>query len=319
MHLDQICQKNVKEVSIDVKCQEIVCYLLLIMNKIIQYIYRSGFIVAFIVGICSCSKESNHPTSESIKVSVRDVGHHLLLANNDSTSVVKPVVDLGDQKYQLSFDVPLSIEPDSLVTIIKQRFQKAGLPTFYLVEVIQCDSKEVSYSYEMKQDIDKGIIPCRGRELHKACYTITIRFTKGFKNSSNYTWILLLLAIAILTLLVKTVYNKKSKGIATVKNDNYTSIGKFKFYQEENKLVKEAVETSLSKKECELLAIFIAHPNQILKREILTKKVWEDNGVFVGRSLDTYISKLRKILKDDDSIQLINIHGVGYKLEILSL
>ena len=57
-------------------------------------------------------------------------------------------------------------------------------------------------------------------------------------------------------------------------------------------------------------------PNQIIKREELTKKVWEDNGVFVGRSLDTYISKLRKKLQDDDSIQLINIHGIGYKLEV---
>jgi len=46
------------------------------------------------------------------------------------------------------------------------------------------------------------------------------------------------------------------------------------------------------------------------------KKVWEDNGVFVGRSLDTYISKLRKKLKDDDSIKLTNVHGVGYKLEV---
>jgi DNA-binding response OmpR family regulator len=81
--------------------------------------------------------------------------------------------------------------------------------------------------------------------------------------------------------------------------------------------VKEAVVISLSKKECELLTIFIANPNQIIKRDELTKKVWEDKGVFVGRSLDTYISRLRKKLKEDDSITLTNVHGVGYKLEII--
>ena len=64
------------------------------------------------------------------------------------------------------------------------------------------------------------------------------------------------------------------------------------------------------------MAIFVANPNQIIKRDELTKRVWEDNGVIVGRSLDTYISKLRKKLKDDDTIKLINVHGVGYKLEI---
>ena len=50
--------------------------------------------------------------------------------------------------------------------------------------------------------------------------------------------------------------------------------------------------------------------------EKINKKVWEDNGVFVGRSLDTYISKLRKKLQDDDRIKITNIHGVGYKFEI---
>ena len=93
-------------------------------------------------------------------------------------------------------------------------------------------------------------------------------------------------------------------------------LGHFSFYPEQNKLVKASEEISLSKKECELLAIFVMHPNQIVTRDDLTKQVWEDHGVFVGRSLDTYISKLRKILKTDDSLKLTNVHGVGYKLEV---
>ena len=92
--------------------------------------------------------------------------------------------------------------------------------------------------------------------------------------------------------------------------------GYFKFFPEQSKLVKSAEEIRLSKKECELLLIFAAKPNQIITREELTKKVWEDNGVFVGRSLDTYISKLRKILKTDTSISIENVHGIGYKLNI---
>ena len=49
----------------------------------------------------------------------------------------------------------------------------------------------------------------------------------------------------------------------------------------------------------------------------MVKQVWEAHGVIVGRSLDTYISKIRKKLKDDDSIKIVNIHGVGYRLEIV--
>ncbi|WP_370097459.1 winged helix-turn-helix domain-containing protein [Xanthomarina gelatinilytica] len=80
--------------------------------------------------------------------------------------------------------------------------------------------------------------------------------------------------------------------------------------------MKQAEEISLSKKECELLEIFAAKPNQVIKRDELTKKVWEDHGVIVGRSLDTYISKLRKKLEADSSIKITNVHGVGYKLEL---
>lgn len=57
--------------------------------------------------------------------------------------------------------------------------------------------------------------------------------------------------------------------------------------------------------------------NTVVKRDELVKRVWEDQGVFVGRSLDTYISKLRKKLQEDDSIKITNIHGIGYKLEVL--
>ena len=58
---------------------------------------------------------------------------------------------------------------------------------------------------------------------------------------------------------------------------------------------------------------------EIIKREELSKKVWEDNGVFVGRSLDTYVSKLRKKLKQDSALKIINVHGVGYKLEVTKI
>lgn len=109
---------------------------------------------------------------------------------------------------------------------------------------------------------------------------------------------------------------KKRKTITDTASNNSLSLGRFTFYPEQNKLIKEAEEIPLSNKECELLTIFIDKPNEVIKREELMKKVWEENGVVVGRSLDTYISKLRKKLKDDTSIKITNIHGVGYKLEI---
>ena len=55
---------------------------------------------------------------------------------------------------------------------------------------------------------------------------------------------------------------------------------------------------------------------RVLKREEILKSVWGDDDYFMGRSLDVFISKLRKYLKDDSSVEIVNYHGVGFKLEV---
>lgn len=304
--------------SIVVKCHEIVCYLQIIMKSAIKYLFSFLILFGLFMGMISCSKESNEDTAGIVKVALRDVGHHLLLSNQDSISVVKPVTNSEDLQYQLSFEKQLIINPDTLVALVKKSFQKANLPQHYLVEVIQCKDNEVAYSYKMEQNVEKGIIPCGGRQLKKGCYLINVRFTKSIvsNESYSYTWFFYVFLLGIFGIIILLYFKRKTKVVAVEYSEKYTAIGTYKFYPEQNKLIKEAVEISLSKKECELLTIFMEQPNQVIKREELTKKVWEDHGVFVGRSLDTYISKLRIKLKADETIKLINIHGVGYKLEI---
>jgi DNA-binding response OmpR family regulator len=73
-------------------------------------------------------------------------------------------------------------------------------------------------------------------------------------------------------------------------------------------------QTKLTTKESELLGLLCAHTNEILQRDYALKTVWTDNNYFNARSMDVYITRLRKHLKADDSIEIINIHGKGYKL-----
>ena len=262
------------------------------------------------------SATKNKDLTQVVKLSLRDVGHQLLLSNNDSTSLVLPVKALNKKNYKLSFANKLSFEPSNLVTIIQQRFEKVSLPKHYRVEVIQCVDKEVAYSYEMKYNKENAIIPCRGRILPNNCYTIELNFID--KTSSLFslkTFFYLLLSVIFILFIID--YNKTKQIKDKLNNSNdLIAIGSFWFNSEQNMLLKGDLEISLSKKERELLEIFVSKPNQIIKREELMKKVWEDNGVIVGRSLDTYISKLRKKLIADDTIKLSNVHGVGYKLEI---
>ncbi|HYG20682.1 MAG TPA: response regulator transcription factor [Ohtaekwangia sp.] len=71
---------------------------------------------------------------------------------------------------------------------------------------------------------------------------------------------------------------------------------------------------TLTNKETKLLKLFCAHKNKVLDRDSIQKAIWEDEGYFVGRSMDVFISRLRKLLRDDPSVSLVNVHGVGYKL-----
>ncbi|OUS00120.1 transcriptional regulator [Flavobacteriales bacterium 33_180_T64] len=281
------------------------------------YVFGGIVILVILTWMLSCTAETHSLTSGRVKIALREAGHQLLMKNQDSTSLILPIIQLNESNYELSFNSTLSFQPGDLVAAITQSLEKAQLSVNYRVEVLQCKDNEVAYSYEIRRNKENTIIPCSVRTLPVQCYTIHLQFLDmDVSRSKTNNWLYILIFAVIIFLLVYVMRKPKSTDATPFQNDDYSEIGSFQFYPEQNKLVKAATEISLSKKECELLEIFVAHPNQIIKRDELTKKVWEDNGVIVGRSLDTYISKLRKKLKDDETIKLTNVHGVGYKLEI---
>ncbi|HMG91449.1 MAG TPA: response regulator transcription factor [Chryseolinea sp.] len=86
-----------------------------------------------------------------------------------------------------------------------------------------------------------------------------------------------------------------------------------------NKVIMRAGEVlTLTSKEAKLLRLFCIHQNKVIERDIIQKAIWEDEGYFVGRSMDVFISRLRKIFRDEPTVSIQTIHGVGYKLEIAS-
>ncbi len=91
-------------------------------------------------------------------------------------------------------------------------------------------------------------------------------------------------------------------------------IGKFTFDTQKQVLVSADSTQKLTTKESELLALLCSHVNDILERNYALKTIWVDDNYFNARSMDVYITKLRKLLKGDPSIEIINIHGKGYKL-----
>lgn len=93
-------------------------------------------------------------------------------------------------------------------------------------------------------------------------------------------------------------------------------LGSFTFDFTNLKLQHENGSKILTHKEAEVLRLLCENRSRVLKREEILKAVWGDDDYFLGRSMDVFISKLRKYLKDDPNVQIVNYHGVGFRLEI---
>ena len=102
----------------------------------------------------------------------------------------------------------------------------------------------------------------------------------------------------------------------TIKNSDQEEfvVGKYKFDYKHQILDLKGVQHKLTTKEAELLKLLCLHANDVLDRNFALKSIWNDDNYFNGRSMDVYIAKLRKYLKEDAAVELINVHGKGFKL-----
>ena len=93
-------------------------------------------------------------------------------------------------------------------------------------------------------------------------------------------------------------------------------IGGYNFDVINYTLVHENFNKNLTKKEAQILSFLCKFMNNVVPRDIILNGVWGQDDYFVGRSLDVFITKLRKYLSEDETIQLVNVHGIGFKLEV---
>lgn len=108
--------------------------------------------------------------------------------------------------------------------------------------------------------------------------------------------------------ILRRTHGKKSK------ESNIYQVGRFVFDTQKQLLSIDDQQIKLTTKESELLALLCAHSGEILARDFALKTIWTDDNYFNARSMDVYVTKLRKHLKADPSLEIKNIHGKGYKL-----
>ncbi|MBW6491247.1 MAG: response regulator transcription factor [Lentimicrobium sp.] len=100
----------------------------------------------------------------------------------------------------------------------------------------------------------------------------------------------------------------------TAKGKKEFKIGSFLLDYNSQVLTSNGIDQRLTSKENELLRLLCENLNEVLDRSYALNKIWQDDSYFNARSMDVYIAKLRKYLKGDENVELINVHGIGFKL-----
>lgn len=226
----------------------------------------------------------------------------ILLAEDDSNlSIV-----LVDYLEMLGYDVTLCTNGQEALTAFKRKHfdlclldvmmpKKDG---FSLAEDIRKENEEIPIIFLTAKSLKED----RVRGFNVGCDDY---ITKPFSTEE--------LSLRIRAILKRCMIrsNEGSDGFTGV-----YQIGKFSFDTQNMVLVSDEGEKRLTRKESALLKLLIEHRNQIMPRETALKKIWGGNDYFIGRSMDVFIAKLRKYLRIDPTITIVNVHGTGFKLEV---
>lgn len=266
-------------------------------------------------------------TAESRRlVAMRTIGHEILLLSGDSTSRVMPI-EKKQGRYEIQFESDFDFDPDLVIARIDEIVKRDHIAEEYLVEFAACPTDEVVYSYAFEMQKNPDEIACRSRLQPIGCYRVYFTILTDVplvgaqlseKGNSEGTLFGSLFdsALPIFGLLfvlgLGWIWRKRIATNETVSDT--ISIGQYRFDKHNMILLLNQERIELTSKEAELLTLLHSGANSTVERSVILKTVWGDEGDYIGRTLDVFVSKLRKKLEADPEVRIANIRGVGYRL-----
>ncbi|MBK8568244.1 MAG: winged helix-turn-helix transcriptional regulator [Saprospiraceae bacterium] len=271
--------------------------------------------------------EQPHPDdrqfSQQVNLAMRQAADRLLDLAGDTTRTIPPVKEVGAGEYLLQLESQFSY--DSLPRFLEAALAQHGIREKYHVAVLDCLENLLMLGYS-KENVKEGQVPCSGRQPLGDCYNLSVSFPDRTAKTAGSGWAWWALAnVLAVGALVYWVYKrlknnqleeKASMPSDFIENDALLRFGSTAFDPANLFLEIAGTRQPLTFREAKLLQFFVERPNQVLERDAILAAVWEDEGIIVGRSLDVFVSRLRKILQKDPSLKLANVHGVGYRLEV---
>jgi hypothetical protein len=281
----------------------------------ISHIY---FAVAalFIVTAVNLFDEPNEKLIQQQSVlAMRAIGDGLLKHDNDYSTPVPPIESISQATLRLEFDNPIAIDPNHLVDLfISHLTPEISLQS--IVTVLDADTEQIVYGFEINHQEEMDI-PCLGRILPKANYLLEVNFydQTAIQLGPSIVPSLSLAGASFLFTLFGFSLLKRKKSESG--GGHHYKVNGIKLDLGLSQVIAKGARIQLTDKECQLLAILMKHAGKLVTRERLLDEVWLQKGVVTSRSLDMYISRLRKKMEVLPNVEIANQHGKGYVLRIV--
>jgi hypothetical protein len=254
--------------------------------------------------------------ADKINLALRRTADKLLLASGDSVSRIPAVEKINDHTWRITLDHPF--EYKRLPPILQASLDIYGIRQSYEVTVRQCETSVIDLGYHQQDFVRDSMVPCGTREAPPGCHYIEVMFS-GESRSHSSGWLaggFLLAAAAGLLGLLRLSRRRINKPDPSPDDAaEWLSFGKSRIHISSPVLESGGHRIELTYREAKLLRLFATQPGKLLERDRILSQVWEDEGVQVGRSVDVFVSRLRKKLVHDPTVAIVAVHGVGYKLE----
>lgn len=254
--------------------------------------------------------------AQKINLALRRTADKLLRASGDFTSRIPAVEHTSSNVWRIQIRQTFSY--DTLPAILQSSLDQYGIHQPYEVAVRRCEDDVIDLGYQQKDLVQDSTVPCLGREEPDGCHYIEITFTGATVTKAASGWRSLLIVVILLAVLALGwwFFRKPSPPNTDQASDgDWISFGQSRLHLTRQILECDGIRHQLTYREAKLLRLFAAHPGQLLEREQILQQVWADEGVQVGRSIDMFVSRLRKKIKDDPSVGIVAVHGVGYRME----
>lgn len=198
-------------------------------------------------------------------------------------------------------------------TLIQKEFADRAIDLDYEIGIYNAEDDSLIHVTRVK-----STSPFPYEDLHIEADGVTKNFAVFFPTRNGALpgkfdlWLFIGVIIAILVWIVSQ--NLMGKSLSLKKNESVLKAGNCTLDFHNQTLQANGHSYSLTHKENQILKLFFENPNQVIERKVFLETVWEDDGFFVARSMDVFISKIRKHLKADQSIKIENLRSIGYRL-----